>query len=77
METVHSLTSNPTSIKKYSSHETHVAAIMQALIGEQNVLLFLKQLSLLGDFMFIKERLGQMQKLVTRKKLKSRAISSP
>ena len=71
METEHSLTSNRTSIKKHSSHETHVAAIIQALIREKNVLL-----PLLGDFMFIKERLGQMQKLVTRKKLKSRAISS-
>ena len=76
METEHSLTSNRTSIKKHSSHETHVAAIIQALIREKNVLLFLKQLPFLGDFMFIKERLGQMQKLVTRKKLKSRAISS-
>ena len=76
METEHSLTSNRTSIKKPSSHETHVAAIIQALIREKNVLLFLKQLPFLGDFMFIKERLGQMQKLVTRKKLKSRAISS-
>ena len=43
METEHSLTSNRTSIKKHSSHETHVAAIIQALIREKNVLLFLKQ----------------------------------
>ena len=40
MESVHSRTSNQTLIKKYCSHETHIAVLIQALVREKNGLLF-------------------------------------
>ena len=50
-------------IKEHCSHETHVVVIIQALTREPKWSTVLKQLSPLEDFMFIKKRLGKMQKL--------------